>query len=241
MRFRVVLAAKLFAVAGCSGPGASAPEPSRAAVLVGLLAPDDPGVRRDAEAALSRMGEEAREALRAALGSTDAEVAARARALYRPLAVSRLELSLRAEPICGPCLWVSCFLKNPDVIPLVAVRSHFHEVTRVKWSLDDPEGSPPVWKWEVWTHLCSDVHPFEERDFVVLPPGETRYVGWIELSVPSLAAGRHRLVGKYEFRRPEEIDARYFTDARLHRLYLDAVEVDGILSAPIEIEIPTPP
>jgi len=206
---------------------------------VGLLGDEDPAVRKGAEAALARMGDAAREALRAALDAPDPEVAGRARALYRPLAAKGLELSLRPAASDPFSLYVSCFLKNPEAVPLVAVRSHFYFQSRVLWSFEDPEGSP-AWVREVWRHGCSDIHPFEDRDFIVIPPGETRNVGWIEVPHRSRPGGRGRVVAKYLFKRPDEIDPRYFPNARLRQLYLDAVEVDGILSPALELETPPP-
>lgn len=238
-----VLAVILIGPAACStrgyesrGPDPLPRSPSPESRLIELLEDPRPEVRDQAEAELARLGEEVRGAIARAQGSSDSEVRLRAGRLYRKLCASRLELILGAPWKGGNSLFVACSMRNGSDIALVVVKGNFYYESRIAHAVCPPEGEIPRWRVERWTHGCADVHPFTPEDFVVLPPGETRYVGYLDLCLHDLPREPFRIAGRYSYRRPERLDPMYLSDPAAHRLYESALEIEGIVSAPIDID-----
>ena len=201
------------------------------------LGDSDPETRERAESELAAFGEHARKELARARSSSDVEVRLRANRLYRKLCISRLELTLGDFYKVGGDISAWCYLRNGSDIPLVVVNARFFNQARVAYAVRAPNEEYSSWNVEVWRCLCLDEpHPFEPKDFVTLAPGETRPVGWIWLEAAQLPKEPFQVLGRYAFRRPLDLDPRCLTDPVARRLYESAVEIEGIVSPPVDID-----
>ncbi len=202
---------------------------------IDLLGDDRPEVRDQAESRLAELGVEIEAALARARTSSDAEVRLRADRLYRKRCIARLELSLGGPFKIGHGYYSVCYLRNATDIPRVVVNARFQDQTRVAYAVCPPNEEFSRWHVEHWKCRCLDEpHPFKLEDFVVLPPGETRQVGWIEIFNPPQEP--FQVIGRYSFRRPDSLHPKYLTDPSARALYESAVEVEGIYSSPLDVD-----
>lgn len=151
-----------------------------------------------------------------------------------------LVLDVRSTQFVDRGLEVSCFVLNRSGRTVVLACVHFHFASRVQYSLEPVESDVDRFHQMIWRYGCAekDNPPFEERDFVEIPPGESRSIGTVSVRGGAKPAGRYRLVGRYAFERPKNIAKRYFPNDRIRRLFDRTLETKGIRSAAAEVAVP---
>jgi hypothetical protein len=227
----------LLAAATACAPASPKPADDPAAPWLERLGQPLPEERDQAERELAALREGGRGAVEGARRSADPEVARRGDRLHLRLSVARLELRLEASTFAGS-LYLSCLVRNPSDRPIVVVRSRFldADTTRVSYAIGPPGGEPKRWETDRWRHGCDDIHPFTEKDFVVLPPGEERDVGYADVPLRACPSTPFRAFVRLSYRRPRALDPRYLSDPAARALFENAVELDALVSAPLDLD-----
>lgn len=137
-------------------------------------------------------------------------------------------------------LEVPCTVTNRSGRTVVLAGVRFHFVSRVQYSLEPAESDVDRFHQMIWRYGCAekDNPPFEERDFVEIPPGNSRSIGTVRVWCDAKPAGRYRLVGKYVFERPKNLAERYYPNDRIRGLFDRTLETKGIRSAAVEVTLP---
>lgn len=151
-----------------------------------------------------------------------------------------LVLDVKNAELVDRWLEVPCFVTNRSGRTVVLACVRFHFASRVRYSLEPVESDVDRFHQMIWRYGCAekDNPPFEKRDFVEIPPGESRPIGTVRVRCDAKPPGRYRLVGKYVFERPRNLADGYFPNDQIRKLFDRTLETKGIRSAAVEVILP---